>query len=458
MSQRTASHSAKDGSPPIASETLETLDTVEKYRRYVNTSAVKGIEPIVVERAEGAVVTDRDGREFLDCFAGIAVVNAGHRNPEVLDAVRAQLDKLVHCCSYLYYVEPVADLAEQLAEATPGDLQKTFFCNSGAEANEGALRLARAASGKQEFIALQSSFHGRTNGTLAITGNWARKKRGGPYGAGATFAPAPYRYRCRFCQGASACTLACADAVEDAIQYNTSGNVAAFIAEPLMGEGGIIVPPDGYFARVKEILNKYDILFIADEVQSGFGRTGKLFAIEHSGVTPDILTMAKGIADGFPLGAFIAAPQIADSFQPGEHLSTFGGNPVSCAAGVANIKFLLREDIPGQAAQKGAWLMERLNELADRYPLIGEVRGRGLMIGVELVTDRATKTPAASEATRIRDLCRERGVLIGVGGHYGNVLRIQPPLVIEQAQLAAAVDAIGAALGEVSAKSPVGAH
>ena len=430
----------------------DTLDTVEKYRRYVNTSAVKGIEPIVVERAEGATITAQDGRQYLDCFAGIAVVNAGHRNPEVLEAVRAQLEKLVHCCSYLYFVEPVADLAEKLASATPGDLQKTFFCNSGAEANEGALRLARAATGKQEFIALQSSFHGRTNGTLSVTGNFARKKRGGPYGTGVTFAPAPYRYRCRFCQGANACTLACADAVEDAIQYGTSGNVAAFIAEPLMGEGGIIVPPDGYFARVKEILEQYGILFIADEVQSGFGRSGKLFAIEYSGVTPDILTMAKGIADGFPLGAFIAPAAIADSFQPGEHLSTFGGNPVSCAAGVANLTFMLREDLPAQAAAKGAWLLERLNALAERYPLIGEVRGRGLMIGVELVTDRAAKTPATSEAVRVRDLLRERGVLIGVGGHFGNVLRIQPPLVIEQGQLESLVDALGEALSVVNAQ------
>ncbi len=445
---QTSATAAATTATPIASASLT---TVEKYRRYVNTSAVKGIEPIVVDHAEGATVTAQDGATYIDCFAGIAVVNAGHRNPEVLDAVRAQLDKLIHCCSYVYYVEPVADLAELLAQATPGDLQKTFFANSGAEAIEGALRLARAATGKQEFIALYSSFHGRTNSTLAITGNAGRKKRGGPYAAGVAFAPAPYRYRCRFCQGASACTLACADAVEDAIQYGTAGNVAAFIAEPLMGEGGIIVPPDGYFERVKEILDKYGILFIDDEVQSGFGRSGKLFAIEYSGVTPDIMAMAKGIADGFPLGAFIAPAQIADSFQPGEHLSTFGGNPVSCAAGIANLRFLLREDIPGQAATKGAWMLDRLQALADRFPIIGEVRGRGLMLGVELVTDRATKTPATSAANSVRDLCRERGVLIGVGGHAGNVLRIQPPLVIEQAQLEAALDALTHALGVVSA-------
>ncbi len=426
------------------------LSTVEKYRRYVNISSVKSIEPLVVERAEGATVITQDGKTYLDCFAGIAVVNAGHRNPEVLDAVRAQLEKLIHCCSYVYYVEPVADLAERLAQATPGDLQKTFFCNSGAEAIEGAMRLARTATGKQEFIALHNSFHGRTNGTLTVTGNMGRKKRGGPYGSGVAFAPAPYRYRCRYCQGASACTLACADAVEDAIQYGTSGAVAAFIAESVMGEGGIIVPPDGYFARVKEILEKYGILFIADEVQSGFGRTGKLFAIEYSGVTPDIMAMAKGIADGFPLGAFIAPERIADSFQPGEHLSTFGGNPVSCAAGIANLDFMLREDLPGQAARKGEWLMERLGDLAARFPLIGEVRGRGLMIGVELVTDRTAKTPAANQANRIRDLLRERGVLIGVGGHFGNVLRIQPPLVIEQAQLETLLAALTEALEVVS--------
>jgi 4-aminobutyrate aminotransferase-like enzyme len=226
--------------------------------------------------------------------------------------------------------------------------------------------------------------------------------------------------------------------------------VAAFIAEPVMGEGGIIVPHLDYFRRVKEILDRYEILFIADEVQSGFGRTGTMFAIEQYGVEPDIMAMAKGIADGFPLGAFIAPPEIADSFHPGEHLSTFGGNPVCCAAGVANIDVLLEERLPERSRELGAWAMERLLEMAERHSLIGEVRGAGLMLGLELVRSRDTKEPAPNEAEEVRRLCRERGVLIGVGGQNANVVRVQPPLVIDRDQLADALTVLDEALQSVA--------
>jgi 4-aminobutyrate aminotransferase-like enzyme len=311
------------------------------------------------------------------------------------------------------------------------------------------MRLAKAYTGRGEFVALQASFHGRTSATLSVTGNAARKARGGPYLPGVAFAPAPNPYRCRFCSGD--CTLACADAVEDAFKYQTSGDVAAFIAEPVLGEGGIIVPHPGYFRRVKEILDRYGALFIADEVQSGFGRTGRMFAVEHYGVEPDIMALAKGIAGGFPLGAFIAPPEIADSFRPGEHLSTFGGNPVSCAAGLATIEVLLEERLPERAAELGAWCKSALEEIAVDQPLIGDVRGLGLMIGVELVLDRETRQPAPAEAAEVRRRCRERGILVGVGGQDGNVVRIQPPLVIEREDLERALDVLRDALSEVSA-------
>jgi 4-aminobutyrate aminotransferase len=424
------------------------LSVEEKYARYVNTSFVKGIEPVVFDRAEGVTVTARDGSTYLDCFSGISVVNAGHRNPRVTEAAKAQIDRYVHCASYIYYAAPVADLAESLARISPGRLQKTFFGNSGAEAIEGSMRLARAYTGKHEFIALQMSFHGRTNATLSVTGNMARKTHGGPYLSGVAFAPVPYQYRCRYCNGS--CSLACADAVEDVIKYETSGDVAAFIAEPVMGEGGIIVPRDGYLQRIKEILDHYEILFIDDEVQSGFGRTGRMFAVEWSGVEPDIMAMAKGIADGFPLSGFIAPPEIADSFRPGEHLSTFGGNPVSCAAAIGNIEVMLQEDLPRRANELGQWALGRLQELAERHDLIGEVRGRGLMIGAELVKNRGSKEPAPEQAAEIRRLCREAGVLIGVGGQNGNVLRIQPPLVITNEELGRAVEVIDCALSSVT--------
>jgi 4-aminobutyrate aminotransferase len=424
--------------------------TLDQYRDYLVTSMVASIEPVVVARAEGARITDVGGKEYIDCFAGIAVNNAGHRHPKVIAAAKAQLDDLVHAATYVYHVPPVGELAKRLAEITPGRLQKTFFGNSGAEGIETAMRLAKAYTGKSEFISLTHSFHGRTAATLSVTGNKGRKTRGGPYLPGIAFAPAPYVYRNPF--GATdpdEVAARCAEMVEWAIKYQTAGSVAAFIAEPVMGEGGILVPPANYFKYVKEVLDRYEILYIADEVQSGFGRTGTLFGADHFGVEPDIMVMAKGIADGFPLAATTARAEIGDSLKPGEHLSTFGGNPVSCAAALANIDVMFDEDLPGQSAAKGDYVLAQLRELANSHEIIGDVRGVGLMIGVELVTDRGKKTPAAAQAGKVRAYCREAGVLIGVGGMDGNVLRIQPPLVISEADLGRTLDVIESGLREV---------
>jgi 4-aminobutyrate aminotransferase/(S)-3-amino-2-methylpropionate transaminase len=410
------------------------MNTVEKYRKYVNISMVDKIQPVVIEKSNGATIIDTGGKEYIDCFSGIAVVNAGHCNKKVVEAAKAQIEKLVHCCSYVYYSQPTANLAEKLAQITPGRLQKSFFGNGGAEAIEGAMRLAKQFTGKTEFIALQASFHGRSYATLSVTGIYARKKRGGPYMVGCTFLPAPYCYRCFFELEYPKCHLRCARALEDIIRFNTYDNVAAFIAEPLLGEGGIITPPDDYFKEIEKILKKHEILFLVDEVQTGFGRTGNMFGIEHYGVEPDIMVMAKGIADGFPLSAFIAREEIADSFKPGDHLSTFGGNPVSCAAALANIEFLEEQKLANESLKKGEFLKAQFERLRAKHKLIGEIRGKGLMLGIELVRDDQ-KTPANSEGNKIRDFCCERGLLIGLGGVYGNVLRIQPPLVISNDQL-----------------------
>jgi 4-aminobutyrate aminotransferase len=421
------------------------MDTMEKYKKYVNTAFVKAIEPIVVERASGSKVVDTDGKTYTDLYAGIAVANAGHVNPEVAAAAKAQIDKVVHSCAYVYHSIPVADLAEKLAEVTPGRLQKTFFGNGGAEAIEGAMRMAKQFTKKTEFIALQGSFHGRSLATLSITGNKDRKRGGGPYMSGVSFHPAAYCYRCPYAMSYPACDMYCAKQLERTIQFDTSENVAAFIAETMMGEGGIIIPPKEYYKEIKKTLDKYGILLFLDEVQCGYGRSGKLFAVEHYDVEPDIMTFAKGIADGFPLSAFIARPEIADSFKPGDHLSTFGGNPVSCAAGLANLNFLLREKIPEKALAKGEKVVGELKELQKKFPLIGDVRGSGLMIGIELVRDKE-KTPANEEAGKIRASMRQKGFLIGVGGTYGNVLRFQPPLVISSEELSAAVAALAECL------------
>jgi 4-aminobutyrate aminotransferase / (S)-3-amino-2-methylpropionate transaminase / 5-aminovalerate transaminase len=430
------------------------MNAIQKYKDYVMTGFMKSVVPIVVDHAKGATITDENGREYLDCFAGISVVNAGHCNPEVIAAAKAQMDKLIHCASYIYHTKPVADLAEKIAHISPRGLTKTFFGNGGAEAIEGALKLARLYTGKHEFISLHASFHGRSWGTLSITGNYGRKKRGGPYAPGIAFAPAPYVYRSQWANDPEECGRQCARVIDDVVRYATSNDVAAFIAEPVMGEGGIIVPPPNYFSEVKKVLDKYGILFIADEVQSGFARTGKMFAIEHYGVDPDILVTAKGIADGFPLSAFTTRPEIADSFKPGDHLSTFGGNPVSCAASLANIEFMEREDLASRATETGDYAMAKLRELQKQNPLIGEVRGLGLMIGVELVRDEKL-TPATSEAEAIRESLLKQGVLVGLGGVFGNVIRFQPPLIITRQQIDQAIAAFATALAEVAQPAAV---
>lgn len=429
-------------------------DTIQKYKDYVMTGFVKAVTPIAIAKAEGAVITDEHGKEYLDCFAGISVVNAGHGNPRVIAAAKAQMDRLIHCASYIYHAKPVADLAEKIASIAPRGLTKTFFGNGGAEAIEGALKLARLYTGKHEFIALNGSFHGRSFGALSITGNQGRKKRGGPYATGVAFAQAPYSYRSQWPNDAEECGRQCARSIEDVIRFATSGDVAAFIAEPVMGEGGIIVPPANYFREVKKILDQHGILFIADEVQSGFCRTGKMFAIEYYGVEPDILVTAKGIADGFPLSGFTTRTEIAAAYKPGDHLSTFGGNPVSCAAALANIEFMQDENLAGRATDTGNYVMARLNELQKDNSLIGEVRGLGLMIGVELVRDKS-RTPATSEAEVIRDSLLKQGVLVGVGGVFGNVVRFQPPLIITRQQIDRALESFAGALSEVSETAAV---
>ena len=428
----------------------EMNEIIEKANKYLITRMVKKIQPVVIEEARGAIIKDITGKEYIDCFAGISVVNSGHCQPKIVEAAIKQAKKLVHACAYVYYIQPVIKLAEKLAEITPPSLQKTFFGNSGAEAIECALKLARKYTKKYELLALMCSFHGRTIGTLSITGQAGRRKYDmGPYLSGVSFAPPPYCYRCFFGREYPNCDTLCAESIRNVIDYSTSKGIAAFIAEPIMGEGGIIVPPPDYFKIVKEILDENNILLIADEVQTGFGRTGKLFAIEHYGIEPDIMVMAKGIANGFPISASIARPEIGDSFEPGDHLSTFGGNPVSAAAALANIEFMLEERLPEKAYRKGEYIMKRLNEMKEKYEIIGDVRGKGLMIGIELVKDRKNKIPAIGETEKIRDLCREKGLLIGSGGVKGCTLRIQPPLIIENEQIDKALNILDESLKEV---------
>ncbi|MBS7656092.1 aspartate aminotransferase family protein [Candidatus Bathyarchaeota archaeon] len=429
----------------------EVNELIEKANKYLITSMVKKIEPVVVAEAKEAIIRDIAGKEYIDCFAGISVVNAGHCQPKIVNAAIEQAKKLIHACAYVYYIPPVIELAKKLAEITPPSLQKTFFGNSGAEAIECAIKLARKYTKKYEIISLMCSFHGRSIGTLSVTGQAGRRKYDmGPYLSSVSFAPPPYCYRCFFEKEYPNCDVLCARSVRNVIDYSTSKGIAAFIAEPIMGEGGIIVPPPDYFKIVKEILDENNILFIADEVQTGFGRTGKLFAIEHYGIEPDMITMAKGIANGFPISACITKPEIGNSFEPGDHLSTFGGNPVSAAAALANIEFMLEERLPEKAVEKGKYIIKRLNEMREKYKIIGDIRGKGLMIGIELVKNRGKKTPALEETGKIRDLCRKKGLLIGSGGVKGCTLRIQPPLVIKKEQIDKALNILEESIKEAS--------
>ncbi|NHN48044.1 aspartate aminotransferase family protein [Halostella sp. JP-L12] len=408
----------------------------------------KGYDPFAIDRAEGTTMVTTDGEEYLDVFSGIAVTNAGHNHPDVVDAAKDQLDDLIHTCSYVYQNEPVADLAERIAEITPGDLQKTFFCNSGTEAVEGSIKLARKYTGSKEVVALEMAFHGRTLGSLALTGNHAYKHGMAPTVNDVTHAPAPYQYRSEYGDLPEAeFTEAAARELERVIGTHTSGDLAAVVVEPVMGEGGIVVPPADYLQRVKEIAHDHGGLFVVDEVQSGYGRTGTMFACEQFDVVPDIMPQAKGIADGLPLGAFTAPAEIADAFEAGDHLSTFGGNPVCCAAALANID-ALEDGIVSNAADQGGWLGDRLADLEVEYDVVGDTRGRGLMYGVELVDGE--NAPAKKAAKRVRTHMRdEHGVLIGVGGYYKNVMRFQPPLTITRGELERAVTALEDALREL---------
>lgn len=438
------------------------METKQQAARYLLPVVAQGLEPIVLDKASGRTVTDVDGKQFLDCFSGISVVNAGHNHPRIIAAAKEQMEKLVHVASCVYHVPVVGDLAERLAGIVPLQTQpssplavgeagsaKTFFSNSGAEAIEGAMRLAKQHTGKREIVALAYGFHGRTIGTLSITGNMGRKKNNGPYLSGVAFGPTPYCYRCPLNLTYPKCEVACAHALTDTVRQQTSGDVAAFVVEPILGEGGLITPPAEYLTVAARIMHEQGALVIVDEVQTGFGRTGKMFGVEHSpNVTVDIMAMAKGIAAGFPLGAFTASAMVADAMKPGDHLSTFGGNPIACAAALANIAVLQEEGMIENACVRGEQLMARCKAMQENYKVIGDVRGRGLMIGLELVRDRNTKEPAPAEAKAVRARMRESGVLVGVGGIFGNVVRLQPPLSITAEECDRAAAALERALDQ----------
>jgi len=430
---------------------VTTKEVMEKDAQYL--APVYKRKQIVLVEGKGAVVKDLEGKEYIDCFSGISVSNAGHAPERLAKAGAEQLRKLIHCSGY-YYSVPQTLLAERLASIAPSHLRKSFFCNSGAEAVEGAVKLSKKyalSKGRigAGLISLEGSFHGRLGLSLTLTGQ-AKYKHG--FGAfaiypGVVHAPAPYCYRCPLSY--PQCGLECARKVEDVIRYHTTGDVAAMIVEPVMGEGGIIVPPDGYLTQVQKICSENNVLLIADEVQTGFGRCGRMFASELWNLRADIMTMAKALAGGLPIGAFIATDEVAKSLESGDHFSTFGGNPVCCAVALENLAYLQDQGLVKNSERMGKIMVERLLEMQKKHKIIGDVRGRGLMIGVELVKDKQSKQPAAEQAEKVAAAIQDDGVLIGTGGVLKNVLRMQPPLCISEEQTARVLDKLNDRLGKL---------
>ena len=406
-------------------------------------------EPLVMAEAQGVRVRDVDGAEYLDMFAGILTTSVGHCHPEVTAATKAQIDKLGHTSS-LYITDPQIDAARQLGEIAPGSLRKSFFTNSGTEAIETAIMLACMYTGRTEIMALRLAYSGRSILATNITGHAAWR----PLGSSLPIkhALAPYPYRCPF---KSPCDDSCVDKfandLEEAIVTTTGGRPAAFIAETILGLGGYIVPPPGYFQRAADIIRSHGGVFICDEVQAGFGRTGdKWFGIEHWNVEPDIMVMAKGIANGQPVGATITRDEIAEAWTS-KTLSTYGGNPVSMAAMVATLDVLRREDAPANAGSRGRELRAGLDALAERHEWIGEVRGMGLMQALELVEDGQSKTPSPEMAKALLEAAKSEGLLIGLGGQHGHVIRLGPSLLITKDEVVEALQRLERACQRVNA-------
>ena len=422
-------------------------EIVEKKRQYIMPCLSHFYEkPPELVRGSMQYLFDHTGKKYLDCFAGVSVINCGHCNPEITNRLCEQIKTLQHVCN-IYLTENFVRLAERLAAVTPGSLQKSFFCSTGTEANEGALLLASIYTKSSEYIALRGGLHGRTKLAMNITGIGMWRTDPNPVG-GIHFAPNPYCYRCPLGKKFPSCDLACANAVEDIVKMATAGRPAAFIAETIQGNAGIIVPPKGYFRRLKEILSTCGALLIIDEVQTGFARTGKMFAIEYYGIDPDIMTIAKALGNGVPISAFIAPAEIADIYtRPGA--STLGGNPVSSTAGLAVLDYIEKHKLMQNAEERGEQLMAGLKELAARHSVIGEVRGLGLMVGAEFV--RSDGSPYPELLDNVLETMKDRGFLIGKNGLSRNVMAFQPPLVITRQDVDDLLNSLEDALKEKSA-------
>ena len=422
---------------------------IERDARVVSPSYTRDY-PLVIARGEGAFVEDVDGNVFLDCTAGIAVTSTGHSHPDVVAAIVEQAGRFLHMSGTDFYYEPQVRLGEELSAIAPmPGPHKTFFGNSGTEAIEASIKLARHHTKRQNLIAFLGSFHGRSMGSLSLTSSKPTQRKGFfPLVPGVFHVPYANCYRCPVSATPETCAAECLRFLEEQTLFHlvSPDEVAAIVVEPIQGEGGYIIPPKVFHERLRELTSRHGMLLVVDEVQSGMGRTGKWFAIEHAGVEPDMVATAKGIASGLPLGVVIARSALM-SWPPGAHASTFGGNPVACAAALATIK-LIRERLMQNAADVGAHLLAAVKGLMDKHAIIGDVRGRGLMIGIELVRDRQTKERATTERDRVVRECFNRGLLVLGAGQ--NAVRLSPPLVLTKEQADTAVRILDEALSGLS--------
>lgn len=424
------------------------MDEYTERAKEVLTNALFIHTGIVAKKGSGIYVEDINGRKYMDFTSGLATVNIGHNHPGVVEAIKRQAEDFIHSGCIFYYESLIA-LAEKLREVTPAGIDMFFFSNSGAEAVEGALKLARFSTGRQGVIAFTGGFHGRTFGAMSLTtSNIRYRKKYQPFVPSVYHSPYPYCFRCFFGQRPGACSMDCNVYLERLFKHLiTPEEVACVIVEPVLGEGGYVVPPSGFLQRLRELCDRWNILLVLDEVQAGMGRTGKWFASEHFAVVPDIMTIAKGIASGMPLSAVAAKKEIMQMWPKGAHGTTFGGNPVSCAAAVATIGIIEREELLDRALQTGGHAMARLKSIQQRYPSIGDVRGLGLMIGIEFIT--ASGEPDTVGLNKVIGNCLEKGLVLLDCGVDKNIIRLAPPLVVKTEEIDAGLDIFEGALAAV---------
>lgn len=423
-------------------------ELVKKREKYV-AKGVGTSYPIFAAEAKGALVKDVDGNVFVDFAGGIGVQNIGHRDDGVVEAVKEQLDKYIHACFHVNMYEPYVDLAEKLTEVTPGNYpKKAMFVNSGAEAVENAIKIARAYTGKSGIISMQGSFHGRTNMTMSITSKYKPYKNGfGPFACETYKTDYAYCYRCPLGKKYPGCGIACAEKLRTMLKTVVSPDmIACLIAEPVQGEGGFVVPPKKYFQELQKICNENNIVFIVDEVQAGFARTGKLFAHEYHKVDADLITMSKSIANGMPIAAVVGKSEIMDAACVGGIGGTYGGNPLSCVAALKVIEKIQKDNLNEKSVELGKAITARLNDMKEKYDVIGDVRGLGSMIGLEFVKDRDTKEPNSELVSKILDYCFKHGVMFLNAGLFGNVIRFLPPIVMTDEQLKYGLDTLEAGI------------